>query len=53
MKPETVKEVSGHKNIVGIKEATGDLSRVKLIKELCEGLSHTVVRTIKAVNIAV
>lgn len=35
MKPETVKEVSGHKNIVGIKEATGDLSRVKLIKELC------------------
>ena len=35
MKPETVREVSGHKNIVGIKEATGDLSRVKLIKELC------------------
>ena len=35
MKPETVKMISDHKNVIGIKEATGDLSRVKLIKELC------------------
>ncbi|MBF3313953.1 dihydrodipicolinate synthase family protein, partial [Leptospira borgpetersenii serovar Hardjo-bovis] len=34
MLPETVGRLSKIKNIVGIKEATGNLSRVHLIKEL-------------------
>ncbi|MDO4430789.1 MAG: 4-hydroxy-tetrahydrodipicolinate synthase [Lonepinella koalarum] len=34
MKPETIGRLAKIKNIVGVKEATGDLSRVKLIKEL-------------------
>lgn len=34
MKPETVGRLAKIKNIVGIKEATGDVSRVKAIKEL-------------------
>lgn len=34
MKPETVGRLAKIKNIVGIKEATGDVSRVKTIKEL-------------------
>lgn len=34
MKPETVGRLAKIKNIVGIKEATGDVSRVRQIKEL-------------------
>lgn len=33
--PETVAEISEYKNVIGIKEATGDLDRVKRIRELC------------------
>jgi 4-hydroxy-tetrahydrodipicolinate synthase len=35
MLPETVGRLSKLKNIVGVKEATGDLSRVQKIRELC------------------
>ncbi|MDD1784152.1 4-hydroxy-tetrahydrodipicolinate synthase [Enterovibrio sp. ZSDZ35] len=35
MLPETVARLSEFENIVGIKDATGDLSRVKLHRELC------------------
>ncbi len=35
MIPETVGRLSGHTNIFGIKEATGDLSRVASLRELC------------------
>ncbi len=35
IEPETVSELSRHKNIVGIKEATGDLGLMKKMKELC------------------
>jgi 4-hydroxy-tetrahydrodipicolinate synthase len=37
MLPETVGRLSRLKNIVGVKEATGDLSRVPKIRELCGG----------------
>lgn len=37
MLPETVGRLSHVKNIVGVKEATGDLSRVKKIRELTGG----------------
>lgn len=33
--PETVKNLSEIKNIIGIKEATGDLERLKFLKENC------------------
>jgi 4-hydroxy-tetrahydrodipicolinate synthase len=33
--PETVAELAGHKNIFGIKEATGDLGRVATLRQLC------------------
>lgn len=35
MLPETVGRLAAIPNIVGIKEATGDLSRIKRIRELC------------------
>ncbi len=35
MLPETVGRLAGINNIVGVKEATGDLSRVKTIRDLC------------------
>jgi len=35
MIPETVGRLSDHANIFGIKEATGDLSRVASLRELC------------------
>lgn len=35
MLPETVGRLSKLQNIVGVKEATGDLSRVKKIRDLC------------------
>jgi len=35
MLPETVGRLAKVKNIVGVKEATGDLSRVAVIRELC------------------
>jgi 4-hydroxy-tetrahydrodipicolinate synthase len=35
MLPETIGRLSKLKNIVGVKEATGDLSRVHKIRELC------------------
>ncbi len=35
MKPETVARLAEFENIVGIKDATGDLSRVRLHRELC------------------
>ncbi|NNJ91850.1 MAG: 4-hydroxy-tetrahydrodipicolinate synthase [Gammaproteobacteria bacterium] len=37
MLPETVGRLSAIANIVGIKEATGDLSRLQKIRELCGG----------------
>ena len=33
--PETVGRLSAIPNIIGIKEATGDISRVQKIKQLC------------------
>jgi 4-hydroxy-tetrahydrodipicolinate synthase len=35
MLPETVERLAGHARIMGIKEATGDLSRVKQIRNAC------------------
>jgi len=34
--PESIGQVAGHPNIVAVKEATGDLSRVAKIHEACE-----------------
>lgn len=35
MKPATVAEFSSHPNIIGIKDATGDLTRVESLRTLC------------------
>lgn len=35
MQPETIAELVNVPNIIGVKEATGDLSRVKRLRELC------------------
>lgn len=35
MQPETVAELVSVSNIIGVKEATGDLARVKRLRELC------------------
>jgi 4-hydroxy-tetrahydrodipicolinate synthase len=35
MLPETTAELAGVENIVGLKDATGDLSRVERLRELC------------------
>eukprot|EP01036_Dinobryon_divergens_P034984 gene34984-45281_t len=35
LKPATVAQISSHPNIIGIKDATGDLSRVKELRNLC------------------
>ncbi|NKF52571.1 4-hydroxy-tetrahydrodipicolinate synthase [Shewanella sp. WXL01] len=35
MLPETIAELAKHPNIIGVKEATGDLSRVAQLRNLC------------------
>lgn len=35
MKPETLSDLYSHPNIIGIKDATGDLSRVESIRNIC------------------
>lgn len=35
MLPETVQRISAIENVIGVKEATGDLSRITRIQELC------------------
>lgn len=36
MVPEIIVTLSNHQNIVGVKEATGDISRLHKLKELCD-----------------
>ena len=35
LKPETLSNLASHRNIIGIKDATGDLSRVESIRSIC------------------
>ena len=35
MKPETISQLASHPLIIGVKDATGDLDRVKKIRNLC------------------
>ena len=35
LKPETLSNLATHRNIIGIKDATGDLSRVESIRSIC------------------
>eukprot|EP01035_Chromulina_nebulosa_P018569 gene18569-24293_t len=35
LKPETIGELSKHPNIIGVKDATGDLARVESLRKLC------------------
>lgn len=35
MKPATIAQLATHPNIIGVKDATGDLSRVKELRDLC------------------
>jgi len=40
--PESIGLIADHENIVGVKEATGDVSRVQQIREACEGKDENI-----------